>query len=131
MVSSLTVIEYSTTSKSSDQTALMPRLVLAFAGRIYHIVGNLMLRLNYNPSIGINGIRRLEKEKIWFETFLCMFPILFKENNHLHMHFKQFILKHIVSVTGLLRRIFLHFYSNLIENEVSLCPTKRCCAYMV
>ena len=30
------------TSKGSDQTARMRRLVLAFAGRIYHIVGNLM-----------------------------------------------------------------------------------------
>ena len=46
-VSSLTVIEYSATSKGSDQTARMRRLVWAFAGRIYHIVGNLMSRLKY------------------------------------------------------------------------------------
>ena len=30
------------TSKGSDQTARMRRLVLAFVGRTYHIVGNLM-----------------------------------------------------------------------------------------
>ena len=35
------------TSKDSDQTARMYRLVLAFAGRTYHIVGNLMSRLYY------------------------------------------------------------------------------------
>ena len=33
------------TSKGSDQTARMRRLVWAFAGRTYHIVGNLMLPL--------------------------------------------------------------------------------------
>ena len=33
------------TSKGSDQTARMRRLVGAFAGRIYHIVGNPRLRL--------------------------------------------------------------------------------------
>ena len=32
------------TSKGSDQTARMHRLVGAFAGRTYHIVGNFMLR---------------------------------------------------------------------------------------
>ena len=40
LFSSLTVIEY-LSSKGSDQT----RLVWAFAGRTYHIVGNIMLRL--------------------------------------------------------------------------------------
>ena len=40
------------TSKGSDQTARMHRLVWAFAGRIYHIVGNLMPRLKYfQPQI--------------------------------------------------------------------------------
>ena len=33
------------TSKGSDQAVRMHRLVLAFAGRIYHLVGNLMSRL--------------------------------------------------------------------------------------
>ena len=33
------------TRQISDQTARMRRLVKAFAGRTYHIVGNLMLRL--------------------------------------------------------------------------------------
>ena len=44
-VSSLTLIEYSSESKGSDQTMRMCRLVLAFAGRTWHIVGNLMPRL--------------------------------------------------------------------------------------
>ena len=35
------------TSKGSDQTARMHKLILGFAGRTYHIVGNLMSRLNY------------------------------------------------------------------------------------
>ena len=35
------------TSKCSDQTAGMSRPVSAFAGRTYHIVGKLNLRLNY------------------------------------------------------------------------------------
>ena len=34
------------TSKGTDQTVRMRRLVLAFAGHTYHIVGNLMSRLN-------------------------------------------------------------------------------------
>ena len=42
----LTVIEYQATSKGSDQTPRMRRLVWAFDGRTYHIVGNLMSRLN-------------------------------------------------------------------------------------
>ena len=31
-----------TTSKESDQTSRMRRLVIAFFGYIYHVVGNLM-----------------------------------------------------------------------------------------
>ena len=38
------------TSKGSDLTARMRRLVLAFAGRTYHIVGNLRLRLKCGSS---------------------------------------------------------------------------------
>ena len=34
-----------TAIKGSDQTAGMRRLILGFAGRTYHIVGNLMSRL--------------------------------------------------------------------------------------
>ena len=44
-VSSLTIIEYSATSKGSDQTAPMRRLIGGFAGLTYHIVGNPMPRL--------------------------------------------------------------------------------------
>ena len=36
-------------SKGSDRSVRMRRLVLAFAYRIYHIVGNLMLWLIYGP----------------------------------------------------------------------------------
>ena len=43
-VSSLT-LNIQGTSKCSDQTARMHRMVWAFAGRTHHIVGNLMLRL--------------------------------------------------------------------------------------
>ena len=35
------------TSKGSDQTVRMRRLVRGFAGRTYHIVGNLMHWLKY------------------------------------------------------------------------------------
>ena len=34
-------------SKGSDQTVCMRRLILGFAGCTYHIVGNIMWRLNY------------------------------------------------------------------------------------
>ena len=47
-VSSLTIIESQATSKGSDQTARMRRLICGFAGRTYHIVGNLMHWLNYH-----------------------------------------------------------------------------------
>ena len=39
------------TSKDSDQTAHMRRLVWAFAGRTYHIVGNLMSRLIFSCHV--------------------------------------------------------------------------------
>ena len=35
-------------SKGFDQTSRVHRLICAFIGRTYHIVGNLMQRLNYN-----------------------------------------------------------------------------------
>ena len=38
------------TSKGSDQTARMRRLIGGFAGRTYHIVGYLMSRLSYLSS---------------------------------------------------------------------------------
>ena len=44
-VSSLTVIEFQATSKGSDQTMRMHRLVCAFADGTYHFVGNLISRL--------------------------------------------------------------------------------------
>ena len=48
-VSSLTAIEYSSDKQGSDQTARMRRLIWGFAGRTYHIVGNLIhwLKLLY------------------------------------------------------------------------------------
>ena len=35
------------TSKGSDQTGFLRRLIWGFVDRTYHIVGNLMLRLKY------------------------------------------------------------------------------------
>ena len=43
-------------SKGSDQTARMRRLVRAFAGRTYHIVGNLMSRLNFDVPAFYNSL---------------------------------------------------------------------------
>ena len=40
-------------SKGSDQTARMRRLIGGFAGRTYHVVGNLMSRLNYWELVNI------------------------------------------------------------------------------
>ena len=51
LASSLTVIEYLSDSKGSDQYARMRRLVWAFAVRTYHIVGNLMSLLNYVKTV--------------------------------------------------------------------------------
>ena len=39
------------TCKGSDQTARKRRLIRGFAGRTYHIVGNLMLRLKYSQLL--------------------------------------------------------------------------------
>ena len=39
------------TSKGSDQTARMRRLNWCFAGRTYHIVGNITPRLNYDKRM--------------------------------------------------------------------------------
>ena len=44
------------TSKGFDQTGHMLRLVRAFAGRTYHIVGNLMSRLNWINPFQILGL---------------------------------------------------------------------------
>ena len=42
------------TSKGSDQTARTRRLIRGFAGRTYHIVGNLMSRLKCIGRIIVN-----------------------------------------------------------------------------
>ena len=47
LVSSLQSSTILATSNGSDQPARMRRLVRAFGGRTYHIVGNLMSRLKY------------------------------------------------------------------------------------
>ena len=46
------------TSKCSDQTARMRRLVWGFAGRKYYIVGNLMSRLNYVYDLHVTGVTK-------------------------------------------------------------------------
>ena len=53
LASSLTVIEW--TSKGSDQTVRMCRLVWAFAGRTNHTVGNLMSRLKFLLELPCNS----------------------------------------------------------------------------
>ena len=40
------------TSKGADQTAYLCRLILGFAGRTYHIVGNLTSWLIYIYCVG-------------------------------------------------------------------------------
>ena len=42
---------FKVTSKGSDQSAHMRRLVWAFAGRKYHIVGNIMPQLKYSGQV--------------------------------------------------------------------------------
>ena len=43
------------TSKDSDQTVRMRRLIWGFAGRTYHIVGNLMSRLSHKFQLSPTG----------------------------------------------------------------------------
>ena len=45
------------TNKGSDLTAHMHRLVLAFAGRTYHIVGNRMPWLKYKLEMKILNLK--------------------------------------------------------------------------
>ena len=52
--SRLILIEYQATRKGSDQTAHMRRLIWAFDGRTYYIVGNLMLRLIWKTTLKIH-----------------------------------------------------------------------------
>ena len=73
LVSSLTVINIQTTSKGSDQSARMRRLVWAFAGRTYTIVvGNLMSRLIcqigyiYMTALSSNLISRTAILLTWY-----------------------------------------------------------------
>ena len=47
-VGSLTLLGFRATSKGTDQTVPMRRLIWGFAGRTYHIVVNLMHWLNYD-----------------------------------------------------------------------------------
>ena len=56
LVGGSAVMEYSVTSKVSDQTARMRRLVWAFAGRTYLIVGNLMSWLKYVRHCPCNAL---------------------------------------------------------------------------
>ena len=55
-----------TTSKGSDQTARMRRLICGFAGLTYHIVGNLMSQLNYLLEIILASITLLASESLSF-----------------------------------------------------------------
>ena len=80
-VSSLIVIDsknIQATSKGSDQTAGMRRLICSFVGRTYHIVGNLLSRLKCCISSGsalfakkkkINP--QINKYNIFLKTITC------------------------------------------------------------
>ena len=59
------------TSKDSDQTARMRRLIWGFAGRTYHIVGNLIRRPKLDPLL------TLAKLSIW----LSIMAINARKNN--------------------------------------------------
>ena len=72
--SSLTVIETQATSKGSDQTVCMRRLVWGFAGRTFHIVGNLMSRLTYTCM------------RIYVAYFLWCACIFILRLNHQNIH---------------------------------------------
>ena len=72
-VSSLTVIEYQATSKGSDQTARMHRLIGDFTGRTYHIVGNLMHWLILkNLSYGRNGKLMEQQQRVRHKAYICL-----------------------------------------------------------
>ena len=68
------------TSKGSDQTAHMPRLIWGFAGRTYLIVGNLMSRLNL--------VRKWSK--FYSLNYSLYWPILFSFQNRLQESLKLF-----------------------------------------
>ena len=82
-VSSLAVIEY-----SSVQTARMRRLIWGFAGRTYHIVGNLMHWPNYkyffrNRQLIISILNFLQKKSLCCHSYYHIFLILSFSNNSL------------------------------------------------
>ena len=69
-----------TTRKGSDQTAHMRRLIWDFAGRTYHIVGNLMLRLKCSLQMTLQNIFSLSaitsgfrQIRILYFTALCAY----------------------------------------------------------
>ena len=74
------------TSKGSDQTVRMRRLIWGFAGRIYHIVGNPMPRLNYDVASGSDimsysktcqkrPISNLKYHKLVFTTYYRLMQV--------------------------------------------------------
>ena len=70
-VSSLTVMNIQATSKGSDQTEHVRRLAWAFAGRTYHIVGNIVSRLSF-----INKQSRLHRVSVLATIFLIVWIIV-------------------------------------------------------
>ena len=68
------------TSKGSDQTARISRLIWGFAGRTYHIVGNLMHWLKFNVFFGFCLIDIIEVAKTGFtvhEFSDCVNTVMF------------------------------------------------------
>ena len=123
-VNSLRVIEYQETSKGSDQTARIRRLVWAIAGRTYHIVGNLLSQLIiffYSASSiskyqEVLVLKLIQRHSIFFLT-LCMlviFSCFWSSAELLQNFFKKFFQAFHQSVKKLGFRSGPTFFSCLI-----------------
>ena len=94
------------TSKGSGQTVRMHRLIWAFAGRTYHIVGNLMSRLIYTEQYNLSyfswrcfnfsyleegHIVTISTKLLWSlaldAVFLHTFIINYKQQKNSHAHY--------------------------------------------
>ena len=79
------------TSKGSDKTAHMRRLIRGFAGRIYHIVGNLMSRLK---SYFFSGCSILERIQMLGPCLKCMHRERTYSWKHVHLKKKNSVSFH-------------------------------------
>ena len=60
------------TGKGSDQTAHTRRLVWAFAGHTYHIFGNLMLWLCFDPDQADKKSGLIWIQTVWLDNWSCL-----------------------------------------------------------